>query len=111
MATPESVRSYIQKRVGFLPQDAYGWLYACRGLYQLKEYAFVIEGLSNCLRQEETMKEALHLLAFSLLHTQQNKAAAAAFYKSIQAGNDTDWQPLIELCLEHPSLQLQAVPR
>lgn len=72
--------------------DAFSWLYACRGLYQLKEYALVIDGLSRCLRQEETMKEALHLLAFSLLHTQQNKAAAAAFYKSIQAGNDSDWQ-------------------
>jgi hypothetical protein len=44
--------------------DAYGWLYACRGLYQLKEYHLVIEGLTHCLRNEKTMKEAHHLLAF-----------------------------------------------
>lgn len=87
--------------------DAYGWLYACRGLYQLKEYSLVVEGLSNCLRHEGTQKEALHLLAFSLLYTKQHKAAASAFYKSILAGNETDWQPLVELCIEIPSLQLQ----
>jgi hypothetical protein len=85
--------------------DAFGWLYACRGLYQLKEYALVIEGLAHCLRNEKTMKEAQHLLAFSLLHTRQ-KSAAAAFYKSIQLGNDTDWQPLVELCLEQKNLQI-----
>ncbi len=86
--------------------DAFGWLYACRGLYQSREYALVIEGLSHCLRNEKTSKEAQHLLAFSLLHTRQSKAAAHAFYKSIAAGNQTDWQPLIELLLDHKSLHL-----
>jgi hypothetical protein len=57
--------------------DAFGWLYACRGLYQLQEYALVVEGL-----------------------------AAAAFSKSIRLGNDTDWQPLVELLLEQPKLRL-----
>lgn len=37
--------------------DSYSWLYACRGLYQSKEYHLVIEGLSYCLRNEKTMKE------------------------------------------------------
>jgi cytochrome c-type biogenesis protein CcmH/NrfG len=81
-------------------------LYACRGLYQLQEYALVVEGLSHCLRHEKTMKEAQHLLAFSLLHTKQNKLAAAAFFKSIKLGNETDWQPLVELCIEQPKLKL-----
>jgi len=68
----------------------------------------VIEGLNHCLRHEATSKEALHLLAFSLLYTKQYKQAAAAFYKSIQAGNDTDWQLLVELCIENPSIQFQS---
>lgn len=86
--------------------DAFGWLYACRGLYQLQEYSLVIEGLSHCLRHEKTAKESQHLLAFSLLHTKQNKLAAAAFFKSIKLGNETDWQPLVELCIEQPKLKL-----
>jgi len=86
--------------------DAFGWLYACRGLYQLQEYALVVEGLAHCLRHEKTAKESQHLLAFSLLHTRQNKLAAAAFYKSIKLGNETDWQPLVELCIEQPKLKL-----
>jgi hypothetical protein len=80
-----------------LPSDAFGWLYACRGLYQLQEYSLVVEGLSHCLRHEKTAKESQHLLAFSLLHTKQNKLAAAAFFKSIKLGNETDWQPLVEV--------------
>lgn len=103
----KDVKDLLETRIGFLPKDAYGWLYACRGLYQLKEYALVIDGLSNCLRNEKTMKEAQHLLAFSLLHTRQNKPAAAAFLKSIKLGNDTDWQPLVELCIEQPTLQFK----
>jgi cytochrome c-type biogenesis protein CcmH/NrfG len=75
-------------------------------LYQLQEYTLVIEGLAHCLRHEKTAKESQHLLAFSLLHTRQNKLAAAAFCKSIRLGNDTDWQPLIELLIEQPKLKL-----
>lgn len=78
------IRAALIQRVGFTPRDAMGWLYACRGLYQLKEYHLVIEGLSHCIRNETTMKEAQHLLAFSLLHSDQPKPAAAAFYKSIK---------------------------
>lgn len=93
---PKTVREFLTQRVGFIPKgkttcvcrclimaigwwwwygdiDAFGWLYACRGLYQLKEYAMVVEGLAHCLRHEKTAKEAQHLLAFSLLHMQQTK--------------------------------------
>src|SRR4051812_32102875 len=66
---PANVREFLLSRVGFVPRDAFGWLYACRGLYQLKEYALTIEGLAHCIRHEKTAKEAQHLLAFSLLHT------------------------------------------
>jgi len=100
------IREHLMRTVGFLPKDAFGWLYACRGLYQLQEYALVVEGLAHCLRHEKTAKEAQHLLAFSLLHTRQNKLAAAAFYKSIHMGNDTDWQVLVELLIEQPKLKL-----
>lgn len=65
------------------------------------------DGLSHCLRNEKTMKEAQHLLAFSLLHTKQFKAAAAAFHKSISLGNHTDWQPLVELCVEFPDIHFK----
>lgn len=57
----------------------------------------MVEGLSHCLRHEATAKESAHLLAFALLHTKQNKLAAAAFWKSIKLGNETDWQPLVEV--------------
>ena len=103
--------------LSFLPTDAFGWLYACRGLYQLQEYSLVVEGLAHCLRHEKTAKESQHLLAFSLLHTKQNKLAAAAFFKSIKLGNETDWQPMIELLIEQPKLKLsgaatsQALPQ
>jgi hypothetical protein len=86
--------------------DAFGWLYACRGFYQLGEFHLVIDGIVHCVRNEKTMKEAQHLLAFALLHTRQNRAAVNAFYKSIRLGNETDWQPLIELLIEKPKLQL-----
>jgi hypothetical protein len=86
--------------------DALGWLYACRGLYQLREFHLVIDGLRHCLRHEKTRKQAQHLLAFSLLHTEQPEAAAAAFAASVKLANDTDWQMLVELCIEFPSLSL-----
>ena len=50
------------------------------------------------------MKEAQHLLAFSLFHLKQSQAAAPAFFKSVKLGNDTDWQPLVELCIDHPDI-------
>lgn len=87
-------------------QDALGWLYAARGYYKLKQYHNVIECVAAALRNERTKKEAQHLLAFSLMNTGQNEAAAAAFFKSISFGNDTDWQPLVELFLDEPKLKL-----
>jgi len=46
------------------------------------------------------------LLAFSFLHTGQTDAAAGAFFKSINLGNDTDWQPFVELLIDNPKLKL-----
>ena len=86
--------------------DAVGWLYAARGFYKLQDYHTVIEAVVPALRHERTKREAQHLLAFSFLHTGQVEAAASAFFKSIHAGNETDWQPLIELMLDHPTLRL-----
>ena len=105
-SSSRNVRDYLQRTVGFVPKDAYGWLYACRGLYELKEYSLVVDGISHCLRHEKTYKEAQHLLAFALLHTHQHVQAANAFFKSVKMGNDTDWQPLVELCIEQPNLPL-----
>ncbi|ORX39518.1 hypothetical protein BCR36DRAFT_588235 [Piromyces finnis] len=34
------------------------------------------------------------------------KAAAGAFFKSINLGNDTDWQPFVELLIDNPKLKL-----
>jgi hypothetical protein len=107
MASTSGVRDLLMERVGFVPKDAFGWLYACRGLYQQKEYQYVVEGLSHCLRNDRTKKQAAHLLAFSLLHTEQREAAAHAFAKSIDLGNETDWQPLIELCVDFPDLDVR----
>jgi hypothetical protein len=45
-------------------------------------------------------------LAFSLLNTGQPEAAAGAYFKSINYGNDTDWQSLVELFMDHPHLKL-----
>jgi hypothetical protein len=74
----EGVRALVLKTVGFLPEDAYGWLYVCRGLYQLKKFQLVTEALTHCLRNEKTKQEAQHLLAFSLLHTDQTKQVRIA---------------------------------
>lgn len=68
----------------------------------------MIEGLAHCLRHEKTSKESQHLLAFALLHTKQNKLAAAAFFKSIKLGNETDWQPLVEVSQHLATHTLQA---
>ena len=86
--------------------DPIGWLYAARGYYKLGMHHRVIEAVQNCLRNEKTKKEAQHLMAFSLMHTQQPELAATALMKSVQLGNDSDWQPLVEMCLENPKLSL-----
>mmetsp|Transcript_13461 Transcript_13461/g.23135 ORF Transcript_13461/g.23135 Transcript_13461/m.23135 type:complete len:127 (+) Transcript_13461:89-469(+) len=101
------VKDLIFEKVGFLPKDAVSWLYVARGLYKLKDYHHVIEAVSFCLRNEKTSKEAQHLLAFSLLNTGQPEQAAAAFLKSVSLGNESDWQPLVELCIENPKMQLR----
>eukprot|EP01137_Pigoraptor_chileana_P011227 Opistho-2@61760 len=101
----QAVKDRLKTDVGFLPKDAIGWLYAARGFYKMKDYHAVVECVSHSLRNEKTKKEAQHLLAFSLLHTGQPSAAASAFFKSISFGNDTDWQPLVELFLDNPDLK------
>ena len=96
----QDLKDRLISTVGFCPKDAVGWLYVARGMYKLKEYHFVIEAVTHCLRNEKTLKEAQHLLAFSLIHTGQTTAAAAALMKSIKMGNDTDWQSLVEICID-----------
>ena len=100
------VKSVLRDTIGFLPNDPVSWLYASRGLYKLKEYRLCVEAVSNCLRSEKTLKEAQHLLAFCLMQTGQYAAAAGAFVKSVNMGNETDWQVLVTLCLDHPNLRL-----
>lgn len=87
--------------------DPLGWLYCARGLYRGAEYDLVVQAVAFCLRHEETIREAQHLLAFSLLHLGQTRTAVAAFHKSVRIGNDTDWQPLVELCLDDPESAAQ----
>ena len=101
-----SVKEELIKSVGFIPKDAIGWLYAARGYYKLKEYNSVIESVQHCLRDEQTVREGQHLLAFSLLHTGQLELAALEFRKSILLGNETDWQVLVEICLSDESIEL-----
>ncbi|TPX41678.1 hypothetical protein SeMB42_g05469 [Synchytrium endobioticum] len=102
----KSVRETLISQIGFCPKDAIGWLYAARGYYKIKDYHSCVECVAPALRSEKTRREAQHLLAFSLMHTSQTEAAAGAFFKSVSLGNDADWQPLVELFLEHPKLRL-----
>ena len=104
-----SVKDELIKSVGFLPKDAISWLYAARGYYKMKQYSHVIEAVQHCLRNEQTLREGQHLLAFSLLHTGQHELAALEFRKSILLGNDTDWQVLVGLCLSDDSIKLGAL--
>ena len=71
----------------------------------MNDFHAVVECVSYSLRNEKTKKEAQHLLAFALLHTDQLSNAAAAFFQSINYGNDTDWQPLVELMIDNPDLK------
>ncbi len=97
------VKDRMRESIGFCPSEPVGWLYAARGFYKRRDFHACVEAVSYALRSEKTMREAQHLLAFSLLQTGQVHAAAA-FLKSIALGNDTDWQPLVELFLDHPEL-------
>jgi len=72
----------------------------------MKDFHAVIEAITPALRNERTKREAQHLLAFSFMHTGQHEAAIGAFFKSIGYGNESDWQPLVELLLDHPDLKL-----
>jgi len=42
------------------------------------------------------------------VQTGQAEAAALAFSKSIEMGNETDWQSLVELCYDNPDIELRA---
>ena len=106
MASSLSVKDKLIQAVGFLPKDAIGWLYVARGFYKTRDYHYVIEAVNHCLRNEKTLKEAQHLLAFSLMHTGQTEMAAAAFKKSIKMGNETDWQVIVELCIANDTINL-----
>lgn len=103
-ASAEAVEALVERTVGFLPKDSVGWLYVARGFYKLENHHLAAEALAHCLRHEKTRKEAQHLLAFSLLKTGQYEAALAAFEQSVDLGNESDWQPLVELLVDHPAL-------
>jgi hypothetical protein len=45
-------------------------------------------------------------LNFGLHFAGEFAAAANAYYKSVQLGNHTDWQALVELCCDYPNLKL-----
>ncbi|KXS09303.1 hypothetical protein M427DRAFT_141085 [Gonapodya prolifera JEL478] len=105
-AQRKSVRDFLQESVGFYPKDPISWLYAARGFYKIRDFHSVIEAVVPALRNERTKREAQHLLAFALLNTGQVEAAVGGFYKSVAAGNDTDWQPLVEVLIDNPSLKL-----
>jgi hypothetical protein len=38
----------------------------------------------------------------------ENVVAAEAFLKSVKLGNATDWQALVELCVDFPAIKLAA---
>ena len=61
-----SARQALLERVGQCPKDHVAWLYAARGLYRAKEYHLVIDAVSHCLRNEQTVQEAQHLLVMYL---------------------------------------------
>eukprot|EP00297_Palpitomonas_bilix_P014835 CAMPEP_0113882072 /NCGR_PEP_ID=MMETSP0780_2-20120614/8736_1 /TAXON_ID=652834 /ORGANISM="Palpitomonas bilix" /LENGTH=126 /DNA_ID=CAMNT_0000869015 /DNA_START=40 /DNA_END=421 /DNA_ORIENTATION=+ /assembly_acc=CAM_ASM_000599 len=107
MADDKSVKAVLLDAIGFLPKDAFAWLYAARGFYRLGDYRKVVECTGHCLRNPKTAREAQHLLAFSLQQTGQAEAAALAFSKSIEMGNETDWQSLVELCYDNPDIELK----
>eukprot|EP00002_Diphylleia_rotans_P000543 TRINITY_DN10285_c0_g1_i1.p1 TRINITY_DN10285_c0_g1~~TRINITY_DN10285_c0_g1_i1.p1 ORF type:complete len:118 (-),score=22.47 TRINITY_DN10285_c0_g1_i1:151-504(-) len=101
-----NVKSTLKSTVGFLPQDPVAWLYAARGFYRLGQYHNAMEALGSCLRHEPTRKEAQHLMAFCMLHVGQMESAAQGFLKSVEFGNETDWQPLVETLLDNPNIDL-----
>ena len=72
----------------------------------MKDFHSVIEAVIPALRNERTKREAQHLLAFAFLHTGQQEESVGAFFKSIGSGNESDWQPLVELLIDNPDLKL-----
>jgi hypothetical protein len=70
-----SIKDHLRDTVGFCPSDPVGWLYAARGLYKRQDYHSCAEAVSYALRSDKTMREAQHLLAFSLLQTGQVRVA------------------------------------
>ncbi|KAJ1533905.1 hypothetical protein HK096_004602, partial [Nowakowskiella sp. JEL0078] len=98
-----STRDQLVETIGFCPK---GFIQFTRGFFKLKDYHAVIECVTPALRNERTKREAQHLLSYSFLHTGQTEAASGAFFKSINYGNETDWQPLVELFLDNPKLKL-----
>ncbi len=93
------LRSHLLSTVGFLPDSSLAWLYCCRGFYQVGDFSLCLEGLQNCLRAENCAAESQHLMAFCFLHLNQHQAAFQAFQKSVELGNETDWQALVELAI------------
>jgi len=92
MSHRRPLKETLSSTLNITPKDPLSWLYVARGYYKLRDYHAVIEACTPALRNERTRKEAQHLLAFGLLHTGQWEIAAGAFLKSINLGNDTDWQ-------------------
>ncbi len=100
------LNDHLLDKVGFLPEDSISWLYVARGFYKTKNYPYAIEAVQHCLRTEATQKEAQHILSYSYYHSGQSTLAARAFFKSVHLGNDSDWQSIVELAIDHPDLNL-----
>ncbi|TPX62366.1 hypothetical protein PhCBS80983_g00567 [Powellomyces hirtus] len=82
----KSVRDALIQSIGFCPKgkasvngwNALGWLYAARGYYKTHDYHSVIECVAPALRNDRTNNN----------------------------GNDTDWQPLVELLMDNAAVKL-----
>ena len=93
---------YLHNKVGSEPNDAIGWLYVARGCYKIKRYDWCFSALCQPLGplnddNEAVRREAQHLMAFSLYKQKQMKESLNQFCKSVQCGNEHDWQMIVEI--------------
>jgi|EP00505_MAST-04D_sp_SCG-Rhode-Island_P001914 hypothetical protein len=104
--TFDTLLDYLHAKVGRAPVDSIGWLYVARGCYKKKRYDWAFSALcqpEGPLNDENAAvrKEAQHLMAFSLYRQNQFDQAKKQFAQSVKEGNETDWQMVVEIGIDH----------
>ena len=102
-----SAMEWLNSRVGEVPVTSLGWFRCGVGFYNKQEFNFAIECFQKAIGLDPLNYNAYQIMARACIAVNRRDDAIEALKHSVQLGNPSDWQLLIELTNTSNSAQQQ----